>query len=211
MGMATAPPWTRPATRSPSLPTRTPRTPPACTPVGWGSAYNAAREGFVFSDGACFGVPADDPEAAAEFERSMGAMFARPSAAARQVLAALERRLELRAGLVPGQLGPIGDHSQWHVKRYRPEARSEQRSLRRVHTDPSLIRRSTHDAPGGPHRPERAASSSTTPTPRAEGQRKKRCGGGVDRGITATVCSPSFTGSVLTESPAAHTQRRGTG
>ena len=135
--------------------------------AGWGSAYNATREGFVFSDGACFGVPADDPAAAAEFERSMRAMFASALRVARATLAALERRLELPPGWFESELGPIADHSQWHVKRYRPEARSEHavsvagtsaataaagrvdaRVLLPVHTDPSLISVIIHDAPG---------------------------------------------------------------
>ena len=116
--------------------------------VGWGSSYNAAREGFVFSDGASFGVPADHPEAAADFERAMGAAFRAALAAAREVLSALERRLALERGWFEASFGPIGDHAQWHVKRYRPEFVASNGVLLPVHTDPSLISVVAHDAPG---------------------------------------------------------------
>ena len=116
--------------------------------VGWGSSYNAAREGFVFSDGASFGVPADDPEAAADFERAMGAAFRAALAAAREVLSALERRLALERGWFEKSFGPLDDHAQWHVKRYRPECVASNGVLLPVHTDPSLISVVAHDAPG---------------------------------------------------------------
>lgn len=123
--------------------------------AGWGSSYNAAREGFVFSDGASFGVPADDPEAAADFERATRAAFGAALAAAREVLFALERRMALERGWFEANFGCIGDHAQWHVKRYRPECVSENavaadgaKVLLPVHTDPSLVSVVWHDAPG---------------------------------------------------------------
>ena len=123
--------------------------------AGWGSSYNAAREGFVFSDGASFGVPADDPEAAADFERAMRRAFVAALAAAREVLFALERRLALESGWFEHNFGPLGDHAQWHVKRYRPERVSENAIggdgaavVLPVHTDPSLVSVVAHDAPG---------------------------------------------------------------
>ena len=136
--------------------------------AGWGSAYNASREGFVFSDGACFGVPPDDPEAAARFERAMRDMHASAYAIALIVFAALERRLALEPGWFDRAFGPRLDlHSQWHVKRYRPETVSPhavslpgasalsptsdekpRHVLLPVHTDPSLISVVLHDAPG---------------------------------------------------------------
>ena len=53
-----------------------PRERPPCK-AGALSAYNATREGFIFSDGAVFGLPADgsDPAAAAEFEGAMAGLY----------------------------------------------------------------------------------------------------------------------------------------
>ena len=187
--------------------------------AGWGSAYNATREGFVFSDGACFGVPADDPAAAAEFERSMRAMFASALRVARATLAALERRLELPPGWFESELGPIADHSQWHVKRYRPEARSEHavsvagtsaataaagrvdaRVLLPVHTDPSLISVIIHDAPGV-SRGARGLEVLSRGAPES----------GPRYPPTDTPSPSSSREASSIESRAAHTQPRGTG
>ena len=66
----------------------------------------------------------------------MGAAFARALAAAREVLSALERRLALERGWFEASFGPIGDHAQWHVKRYRPEFVASNGVLLPVHTDP---------------------------------------------------------------------------
>ena len=63
--------------------------------AGWGSGYNQTREGFVFSDGATFGVPRDDPYAAGRFEAHCRAMHDSALALARGVLAALERHLDV--------------------------------------------------------------------------------------------------------------------
>ena len=142
--------------------------------VGWGSSYNAAREGFVFSDGASFGVPADHPEAAADFERAMGARAA--LAAAREVLSALERRLALERGWFEASFGPIGDHAQWHVKRYRPEFVASNGVLLPVHTDPSLISVVAHDAPGVRRRARAGVPGRLRLGRRCN--RKKRCVGG---------------------------------
>jgi|AntAceMinimDraft_1070359.scaffolds.fasta_scaffold63973_2 hypothetical protein len=86
-------------------------------------------------------------------------MFTSALSVATAVLAALERRMHLPEGYFERKLGPIAEHSQWHVKRYRPDARSEhagaagadgvdKRVLLAVHTDPSLISVVLHDAPG---------------------------------------------------------------
>jgi len=92
--------------------------------AGWGSAYNQTREGFVFSDGATFGVPPDDPIAANRFEAHCAAMHTSALALARGVLAALERDLGIPPGWFEENFGPIESNSQWHVKRYRPERAS---------------------------------------------------------------------------------------
>ena len=137
--------------------------------AGWGSSYNQTREGFVFSDGATFGVPRDDPYAAARFEAHCRAMHDSALALARGVLAALERHLDVPTGWFEETFGPIANNSQWHVKRYRPEradvharsiagctkaSKSEQNDktvLLPVHTDPSLVSIVLHDAPISSH------------------------------------------------------------
>ena len=137
--------------------------------AGWGSSYNQTREGFVFSDGATFGVPRDDPYAAARFEAHCRAMHDSALALARGVLAALERHLDVPTGWFEVTFGPIANNSQWHVKRYRPEradvharsiagrtkaSKSEQNDktvLLPVHTDPSLVSIVLHDAPVSSH------------------------------------------------------------
>ena len=122
--------------------------------AGWGSSYNAHREGFVFSDGASFGVPADHPEAAADFERATRRAFGAALAAAREVLFALERRMALERGWFEHTFGPLGNHAQWHVKRYvvpvseNADADGVEHVLLPVHTDPSLVSVVAHDAPG---------------------------------------------------------------
>ena len=176
--------------------------------AGWGSAYNATREGFVFSDGACFGVPADDPAAAAEFERSMRAMFASALRVARATLAASAASSCPR--LVQSELGPIADHSQWHVKRYRPSARNavsvagtsaataaagrvDARVLLPVHTDPSHQR----------HHPRRSAF------PGRSGIRGPLAGRREWTEVPARhAVAVVFAGSVLDRPRAAHTQPR---
>ena len=100
-------------------------------------------------------------------------MFESALGVATATLAALERRMELPAGWFETNMGPVAENSQWHVKRYRPEARSEhavalaeksaddeksggggggggvdKSVLLAVHTDPSLISVVLHDAPG---------------------------------------------------------------
>ena len=72
--------------------------------AGWGSAYNQTREGFVFSDGATFGVPPDDPIAANRFEAHCAAMHTSALALARGVLAALERDLGIPLRMVRRKL-----------------------------------------------------------------------------------------------------------
>jgi hypothetical protein len=134
--------------------------------AGWGSAYNQTREGFVFSDGATFGVPPDDPIAANRFEAHCKAMHTSALALARGVLAALERDLGIPPGWFEENFGPIESNSQWHVKRYRPERASvhaiavagvskaskshteDKTVLLPVHTDPSLVSIVLHDAVG---------------------------------------------------------------
>lgn len=78
------------------------------------SAYNATREGFIFSNGATFGLPADgsDPAAAAEFESAMGDMFHSALSVATATLAALERRMQLPPGWFEREFGPVAENSQ---------------------------------------------------------------------------------------------------
>lgn len=121
--------------------------------TGWGSSYNAAREGFVFSNGETFGVGVDT--AAADFEKAMSDAFQVALATVQETLAGIERRLELPSGWFEQNFGPLADHTQWHVKRYKPECVSEhatttdgKKVLLPVHTDPSLISVLVHHAQG---------------------------------------------------------------
>ena len=118
--------------------------------VGALSNYNACREGFVFSNGASFCVHGID-----EFEPSMASFFEAAARAAQAVLEAIERRLQLPCGWFDTSLGPIREHSQWHLKRYRQEAAPRHAVtsdgklvLLAVHSDPSLISLVFHDVPG---------------------------------------------------------------
>ena len=136
--------------------------------AGWGSAYNASREGFVFSDGACFGVPPDDPEAAARFERAMRDMHASAYAIARIVFAALERRLALEPGWFDRTFGPrLDPHSQWHVKRYRPETVSPHAVSSRAPPRSPRLRTRSPGTSSSPCTRTRARSASSFTTPRA--------------------------------------------
>ena len=118
---------------------------------GWGSPYNAAREGFVFSNGEVFGV--GEGKDADDFETAMADAFRVALATARDTLAGIERRLVLPCGWFEITFGPLADHAQWHVKRYRPEcvsthATDGKKVLLPPHTDPSLISVVVHHAPG---------------------------------------------------------------
>ena len=115
------------------------------------SSYNRCREGFIFSNGAIFefgGVQG--------FAASMAALADGAVEVALSVLAGLARRLELPdAGWFERELGPLRSHSQWHLKRYVPEAAPPdavtsdgKHVLLPVHTDPSLISLVIHDRPG---------------------------------------------------------------
>jgi isopenicillin N synthase-like dioxygenase len=116
------------------------------------SRYNQYREGFVFSDGASFqvnGVPA--------FETKMERLFLSLHGVALQVLLAFERRFELPVGWFEEALGPTGNCSQWHLKRYVQDPQEKGRNndehkepdvLLPMHTDPSIISVVIHDAEG---------------------------------------------------------------
>ena len=113
------------------------------------SQYNVCREGLIFSDGGT--IELGD----AAFEQSMAAFFDSAVEHAAAVLTALERRLAIPEGWFEENLGPIRDHSQWHLKRYRPEhspsvatCSDGRRVLLPVHSDPSLISVVVHDRPG---------------------------------------------------------------
>eukprot|EP00966_Prymnesium_polylepis_P213235 4938704-Prymnesium_polylepis.1 len=104
------------------------------------SQYNVCREGLVFSDGGR--VDLGD----AAFTAAMDAFFDSALEHAAQVLGAVERRLSIGEGWFEASYGPIRDHSQWHLKRYRPElspveatCSDGRRVLLPVHSDPSLI------------------------------------------------------------------------
>jgi len=114
------------------------------------SSYNACREGFVFSNGDSYGV-----DGVPEFEPATIALLSAASAAARSLFAALERQMQLPAGWFEACFGPLADHSQWHLKRYCPEAAPPhattadgRRVMLPVHSDPSLLSLVLHDAPG---------------------------------------------------------------
>ena len=118
--------------------------------IGALSTYNACREGFVFSNGATFSV-----RGVHGFEATMGSFFAAAADTAQAVLAAIERRLQLPQNWFDSSLGPVRDHAQWHLKRYRQEAAPKHAVtsdgklvLLAVHSDPSLISLVFHDAPG---------------------------------------------------------------
>ena len=147
-------------------------------------------------------------------------MHASAYAIALIVFAALERRLALEPGWFDRAFGPRLDlHSQWHVKRYRPETVSPhavslpgasalsptsdekpQHVLLPVHTDPSLISVVLHDAPGV------ADGAAGLQTLAAGG-----AGGGPGPPRTATASPSSSSGASWTESRADASPRRGTG
>ena len=118
--------------------------------IGALSNYNACREGFVFSNGASFPVKGIDG-----FESATTAFFAAALQTARALLAAIERRLGLPKDWFEDTLGPLSSSSQWHLKRYRPEAAPQHAVtedgklvLLAVHSDPSLVSLVFHDAAG---------------------------------------------------------------
>ena len=118
--------------------------------VGALSQYNACREGFVFSNGAVFGV-----DGVPAFGDAMTRFARIAQGVAADVLSAIEARMELPPGWFAESLGPFEEHSQWHLKRYRPEQAppcaitSDGKSvLLAVHSDPSIISLIFHDAPG---------------------------------------------------------------
>ena len=118
--------------------------------VGALSNYNACREGFVFSNGASFEVHGVE-----RFNEAMSTFFDAALASALAVLAAIELQLQLPERWFERTLGPLSDHAQWHMKRYRPEAAPRHAVtadgklvLLAVHSDPSLISLIFHDAPG---------------------------------------------------------------
>ena len=123
------------------------------------SQYNVCREGLIFSNGAIFDLPppADGEPAAdhVQFAEEMAAFFASAMALISGVFAALERRLQLPVGWFEHSLGPVAQHSQWHVKRYVPEAAPSnavttdgKHVLLPVHSDPSLLSLIVHDRDG---------------------------------------------------------------
>ena len=118
--------------------------------VGALSNYNACREGFIFSNGASFEMHGVDG-----FEAAMGSFFSAALETVHTVLEAIERRLQLPANWFESSLGPLKDSSQWHMKRYRPEAAPQHAVtsdgklvLLAVHSDPSLVSLIFHDRPG---------------------------------------------------------------
>ena len=118
--------------------------------IGALSNYNACREGFIFSNGASFEVHGVDG-----FEAAMGSFFDAAIETAHALLEAIERRLQLPEQWFESALGPLKDSSQWHMKRYRPEAAPQHAVtsdgklvLLAVHSDPSLISLIFHDRPG---------------------------------------------------------------
>jgi isopenicillin N synthase-like dioxygenase len=117
--------------------------------VGALSQYNACREGIVFSNGQLVNVAGVE-----RFEEAMALFSDAAFAAAASIFAAIERQLMLPAGWFESTLGPLQQHSQWHVKRYVPEAAlavavtdDGKHVLLPVHSDPSLISLVLHDAP----------------------------------------------------------------
>ena len=112
------------------------------------SQYNVCREGLVFSDGGT--VELGDES----FQRATVDFFESALSLASSVLRALERRMGIPEGWFDESFGPMGDHSQWHLKRYRPElapaeltSNDGRRVLLPVHSDPSLISIVVHDSP----------------------------------------------------------------
>ena len=81
------------------------------------SQYNVCREGIVFSNGVIF-----DLDSEGHFAAEMAAFFDTTHRLCRDILSALERRLQLPADWFERTLGPIAQSSQWHIKRYVPDA-----------------------------------------------------------------------------------------
>ena len=107
--------------------------------------YNHYREGIVFSNGE---LPCTTMNSIIDFQSDMKQFFHFcHDTVANGVLRAIERRLELPDCYFDNELGPTGDASQWHIKRYQLElkvndpskADNESTVLLPLHTDPSLI------------------------------------------------------------------------
>ncbi|KAL7529732.1 hypothetical protein ACHAWF_003096 [Thalassiosira exigua] len=114
--------------------------------------YNAHREGFVFSDGGMFDAALEDggERGGASFEVEMRHMFELlHDQIALGVLGAIERRLELPVGYFQKEVGPTGDASQWHVKRYVRTPRIGESSHS---NDPN--KSTPHENPSVPNEPE---------------------------------------------------------
>ena len=114
------------------------------------SQYNVCREGLIFSNGDTFDICDDGT-----FADEMATFFATAHGLCLAILAAIEGRLQLPTGWFDQAFGPFDRSSQWHVKRYVPDAAPPQavtadgkQVLLPVHSDPSLISVIVHDAPG---------------------------------------------------------------
>eukprot|EP00035_Acanthoeca_spectabilis_P009629 m.169972 g.169972 ORF g.169972 m.169972 type:complete len:371 (-) comp14783_c0_seq11:2714-3826(-) len=87
------------------------------------------------------------------FEMEMRALWDEVCALGLTLLEDISTALDV-SGYFEAELGPIKEHSQWHIKRYRPDRRKFTTTCDRkvvllpTHTDPSLISIVIHDRPG---------------------------------------------------------------
>ena len=112
--------------------------------MGGLSAYNACREGFVFSNGDLMHLPApyDNFYSSCDDFRREGCEIAKI------VYNELEKHLKLPNNYFEQQFGQLEATCQWHIKRYDPSSPSD--VLLPMHTDPSLISVVLHDCPPSP-------------------------------------------------------------
>ena len=81
------------------------------------SRYNVNRKGFIFSNGELFDIHLEQSELS--FEKCMSDMFeSMCGIIAKQVLKAIARHLKIDEDWFDEMYGPMGNSSQWHIKRY---------------------------------------------------------------------------------------------
>jgi len=109
-------------------------------PAGDLSRYNRYREGFIWSDNPA-GTISSDPQ----FEATISALRCQLLNVAQEALRSLESAFDLECGYFERTMGPTGDHSQWHIKRF--VSKQDDKNWMDQHTDPSLVSIVIHDRP----------------------------------------------------------------
>lgn len=106
--------------------------------------YNLFRQGLIYSDDT-HTIPGLPPA----LEKALALLRHTMHDLGEQVVAALEKDLELEVSWMANHLGPsMRQHSQWHLKQYEPSSSTTDSLWLPVHTDPSLISIVILDAPG---------------------------------------------------------------